>query len=456
MKRAIVLSLWLALLFLQRSYAQTLVTIGSTNVYIDTLYTGLDVPWEIIYHEEYVWVTERKGLVSRISQNKVKTTVLDITGEVYQQSESGLLGMAFKPSFSPIQEVFLVYTFGSAGNIWERLVKYNFNGTQLINPQILIDSIPGNSTHNGSRLAFMPDGTLLMSTGDAQNTALSQDTASLNGKILRLNTDGSIPADNPIPGSYVYTWGHRNMQGLTAANGFIYASEHGASSDDEIQLIYPGRNYGWPAVQGYCDQPQEITFCNANNVAEPIRTWTPTIAPAGIEYYENAEFPEFDKSLLLAVLKDKRLLVLKLNPAGDAIISESSYFVNQFGRIRDITVGYFGEIYLATNGPLSANTEPNTHSIICIRPPKAIGLNEANTAKEMFVYPNPSGGVLYLNDAAQVQPDRVEIRDMQGRICMRTGFSSGMLDASELAAGMYILQAYKGNRSVLLQKICLR
>ncbi|MEO6302111.1 MAG: PQQ-dependent sugar dehydrogenase [Bacteroidia bacterium] len=296
------------LLFATKSNSQSVLQIGSTNVAVDTIYTGLDVPWEIIYGpDNYLWVTERRGIVSRIDPiAKTKTVILDLTASIYAQSEAGLLGMKLHPDFITNKEVYLVYTYGPSGNVKERLVKYTYNNTNLVNPQILIDSIIGNINHNGSRLLFLPDNTLLMTTGDALNTANAQNLNTKNGKILRVNTNGTIPANNPFPGSYVYTFGHRNPQGLMMApNGIIYESEHGSSNDDEFQILESGRNYGWPNVEGFCNLAAEITFCSANNVKEPIFSWSPTIAPADHIYYSNPGFPEFNNKVIMAVLKDK-------------------------------------------------------------------------------------------------------------------------------------------------------
>ncbi len=460
MKKGFVLPVFLTVLGLSQTFAQSIVLIGNTAVEIDTVYTGLDIPWEITYGpDDHLWITERKGLVSRIDPVAgTKTPVLDITGQVYQQSESGLLGMALHPDFPTLPYVFVVYTFGSSGNIFERLVQYSYNGTTLGSPQVLIDSIPGNTTHDGSRLAFLPDKTLLMSTGDAQNTSLPQNMSSLNGKVLRLAAGGTPPGDNPFPGSYVYTLGHRNMQGLVVANGRVYASEHGASSDDEIQILEAGRNYGWPDVQGYCDQPSETSFCNDHNVAEPIRAWTPTIAPAGMDYYSNPMFPEFHNSLLLAVLKDKKLAVLHLNPAGDQILSEDLYFVNQFGRLRDVCVGPQKEIYIATNGPLSSNTEPNTHSIIVLRPPFVNSLEETTAKAPLRLYPNPFTGRIYLDDPGNLAPDRLQVMDMQGRVCadVKVLQASAGIDLQQLAPGVYIMHLYRGGQELSVQKIVRR
>ena len=197
-------------------FSQTTITVGTTEVEVDTVYTGLDIPWEILYGPDgYIWTTERKGIVSRIDPvAKTKTVVLNLTASVYQASESGMLGMALHPDFESTPEVFIAYTYGTFSNIKERFVKYTYDGTSLVNPVTLIEEITGNTTHIGARFQFLSDNTLIVSTGDAQNTSLPQNLSSLSGKVLRMNTDGTIPADNPITDSYVYSFGHRNVQGI--------------------------------------------------------------------------------------------------------------------------------------------------------------------------------------------------------------------------------------------------
>ena len=158
--------------------------------------------------------------------------------------------MVLHPNFATTPEVFIAYTYGSFSNLKEKLVKYIYNGTSLVNPVVILDNIVGNTTHNGSRLIILADNTLLFSTGDAQNTAFPQDINELNGKLLRINLDGSIPNNNPIAGNPVYSNGHRNVQGLLLhPNGKIYMSEHGASTDYEFQIAEMGKNYGWPNVE---------------------------------------------------------------------------------------------------------------------------------------------------------------------------------------------------------------
>jgi len=309
--------------------AQSSITIGSTTLGVQTLISNLDIPWEIIYGpDDKIWTTERKGIVSRIDPNTgAKDVILDLTSQVYQTAESGMLGMALHPDFTNTPEVFLAYTYSGFAGVSERIVKYTYDGNNLINEVILLDGIQGNTTHIGCRLFILPDMTMLASTGDAQNPPNAQDLQSLSGKILRMNLDGSIPSDNPNPNSYVYSFGHRNAQGIAVGPlGKMYLSEHGASTDDEFQLLEINRNYGWPSVEGFCDLSGEITFCTANNVKEPLTVWTPTIAPSDIFFYDNPGFPEFHNRMLLTVLKDKKIIAIELSADGEAYIGEDHYY----------------------------------------------------------------------------------------------------------------------------------
>ena len=458
------------------SNAQSNITIGGTTVEVDTIYygtgssgaftgiNGMDIPWEIIYGpDDHLWVTERKGIVSRINPvTKTKTIVLNIISSVYQQSESGLLGMVLHKDFDIYPEVFLAYTYGIFPDIKEKVVKYTFDGTSLINEVVLIDNIIGNTTHNGSRIAMLPDETLLFSTGDAQNTVLPQDVTELNGKILRVNAwNGSMPDDNPLAalgmdyGGLLYSWGHRNVQGiLQHPNGKIYLSEHGASTDDEFQIAEIGRNYGWPNVEGFCDPGGEQTFCDANNVVEPLVAWTPTIAPSDMVYYENPLFPEFDGRVLMTVLKDKKLIALQLNSLGTSVIDEDHYLTNQFGRLRDICVGPDKEIYIATNGASWSNTNPNTHTIIVLRALDETGINQLN--QEMVqVYPNPFQDNLSVKISENLLGSTLTISDMAGRAVITTLLTDMNLtiDALNLSKGIYEMKISTSEGASISKKI---
>jgi hypothetical protein len=260
--------------------------------------------------------------------------------------------------------------------------------------------------------------------------------------------DGSIPVDNPFPGNPMYSFGHRNIQGvLQHPNGKVYLSEHGASTDDEFQILEVGRNYGWPNVEGFCDPGGEQTFCDANNVMEPLVAWTPTIAPSDMVYYTNPLFPEFDGRVLMSVLKDKRIIAMKLSADGLAVIDEDHYLINQFGRLRDICVGPSNEIYIATNGQSWSNSNPNTHSIIVLR---ALPISGVNTlfSNDIQVRPNPVEDNFKLEVESNHLGSLVEIKDMSGRLVYQSTVSelSSTIDVSILNKGSYILTLSKGNQ----------
>jgi mono/diheme cytochrome c family protein len=199
-------------------------------------------------------------------------------------------------------------------------------------------------------MVISPDGKLMVATGDIFNEKNAQDTESVSGKILRLNIDGSVPDDNPVKGSPMWAMGFRVPQGLVySEKGNLYSAEHGDATDDEVNLITKGSNYGYPNVTGACDSLWEKDFCNEHGVKEPLRSWTPTIAPSGIDYYGNNAIPEWKNSLLAATLKTQSLRVLKLNDEGNSITADRVMFENRFGRLRDVLVSPDGDVYLSTS-----------------------------------------------------------------------------------------------------------
>lgn len=318
----------------------------------DSVVAGnLQLPWEILWGpDDHIWMTERGGRISRFDPQTGNRSTLITISDVVSNGEGGLLGMALHPSFSSTPYVYVIYNYMNGGNYREKLVRYTYNSSNqtLGNPATLLDDIAAAGIHNGSRLLIVGD-KLFISTGDASNTSLAQTISSPNGKILRLNLDGSIPADNPQPGNPYWSWGHRNPQGLVYANGRLYSSEHGPSSNDEINIIEKGRNYGWPNVEGFCDESSESSFCSSQNVAEPIIAWTPTIATAGLDYYQHDLIPQWKNSLLLATLKNQRLYQLKLNATGSAIDSSATYLNGNYGRLRDICISPAGKVYVCTS-----------------------------------------------------------------------------------------------------------
>lgn len=378
------------------SNIQAQIMIGSMAVDTSMVVGKLFVPWEIIWGpDNYIWFTQRDGKVCRLDPVAKTYKVILKISDVVQQSESGLLGMALHPNFQDSAYVYLVYNYLSGSTIKERLVRYTYSPDTLTGRVILLDNVSGNGNHNGSRLIITPDRKIMMTTGDAQNTSLSQNNASISGKILRLNLDGTVPSDNPKSGNLLWSKGHRNAQGLVlASNGILYSSEHGPNNDDELNIIKKGRNYGWPTVEGFCNGATEIQFCNDSNVVQPIYAWTPTLAVAGIDYYNSNAIPEWKNCILMTNLKESDFRVLQLNTAGDSITKSTTYFNNWFGRLRDVCIAPNGDVYIATSNRdgrgVSPFPKPIDDRIIRIRGLSTIGTPQLNSeGATVKIHPNP-------------------------------------------------------------------
>ena len=448
----LVLPLFLVVLLSCSTLNSQTITLDSTVLTEREVAIGIEVPWEILWGpDDHIWATERRGRVLRINpENGNIQTLLNIQSQVWNNGgEPGLLGMALHPDFLNTPVVFLVYNYIVGNNIRERLVSFDWTGANLTNETILLNNIPGGNIHNGSRLLITTDNKILMTTGDTGDQNLSQSLFSLNGKVLRLELDGSVPQDNPINGSYIYSYGHRNPQGLAyGPNGQIYSSEHGASTSDEFNMIEPNRNYGWPDVQGTCNTPSEISFCNSNNVREPLDEWTPCVAVNGLAYFEHPAIPEWKGKMLMAVLggfaQDPRLSVLSFNGDGTEVLGEEKYFTS-FGRIRDVCINpHNGAVYFATNGNFYPSFGPN--ELIEYRNLDYIVTSTNNpTAKDQFVevFPNPVKGNANLRFSDNFIGFEYELISYAGQIVKKASINntSMILKAHDLPAGNYYLKA---------------
>lgn len=234
---------------------------GDVELNAQVLTQQLTFPWEILWGpDNLLWITERGGRISRVNPSSGQVSALLTIPDVQSQGEGGLLGMVLHPDFATSPEVFVAYNYSKNGTYTEKVVKYTYNGTALTNPVVLLDNIPAAGNHNGCRLAISPDKKLYITTGDAAAASQAQNLNSLSGKILRINLDGTLPADNPTAGSPIWSYGHRNPQGLVFANNRLYSAEHGNTTDDEVNIIQKGRNFGWPNVEGYCSTGTNLHF----------------------------------------------------------------------------------------------------------------------------------------------------------------------------------------------------
>jgi len=480
MIRTLTLALLLLPLLFGKSFAQpSSVTVGSTTLDVRVVIegnnqtNGIDIPWEIQWGpDNFIWMTERFGRVSRLDPvTGTRTTILDLTGPVYNSSESGLLGLQLHPDFANSPQVFLAYTYViSGGVIKERIVRYDYNSASgmLENPLTLIEGINASTRHIGCRLLILPDNTMLATTGDYQTPASAQDDNSLSGKVLRMNLDGTIPSDNPFgSSSYVYSKGHRNAQGLLIApNGKIYSSEHGPSTNDEFNIIVPGGNYGWPDVEGFCTG-SELTDCNAmTSYQDPLVNWydNSTIAPSDIVYYDHPAIPEWQGKILMTVLKTEHVKVLELSSDGNSIVgqeimfnsghannptstSSSTYNNGDFNRLRDVCVAPDGRVFLATSGSSWGISGTFTNTIVELKNSaySPTGITDVQTLRT-HVFPNPNSGTMSLAFDKKLIGSSFAILDEVGRTVYTGQLNSEQqkLDLPTLASGMYILQARNG------------
>ena len=447
MKKLLVPSLFLLLACFSAS-AQ--LKIGNYTVDTVSIASRLHVPWEILWGpDDKIWFTERNGKISKVDPVTKQKKVLFTFNNVHEESESGLLGLALHPNFPDSAFVYTVYTYKTTG-ILERLVRLTYNPTldNLGNEKILIDNIKGNTTHDGSRLKFGPDGKLYMTTGEAQDKPAAQDLTNYNGKILRINSNGSIPSDNPNPNSHIWSYGHRNPQGLTfGPNGIVYNSEHGENENDEINIITKNKNYGWPYVRGFCDNDfdfdanasrDEMYYCNLWNPTPPIKRWSPTLATAGLEYYGHTLFADFTNSLLLVTLKEQDFRVLKLASDGLTVTSETISLNATFGRLRDICVGKNGEIYISTSETDGRGSAINVDDRIIKFTPRQFptGIDGDETGIDMKLFPNPSQGFVRVQGLNE--ESSLEISSTEGKSILSQQIKNNEADISQLSNGYYI------------------
>lgn len=325
--------------------------LDSTYVRVTPMASHLDVPWEITGGpNDEIWFTEQAGKVNKIDAESGHVKTLLTLPDLYRERTSGLLGMVVHPNMSETPYIFIAYSARKSDHVHvSRVVRYTYKTDTLINPLTILE-YPAWKGHFGARMAIAPDGKLIVATGDGAQDENAQDIASPNGKILRFNVDGSIPSDNPFANSSVWAWGLRNPQGLAfSSKGILYNSDHGDATDDEVNMIQKGGNYGWPKIAGYVDTPEERLFAKDSILVPPLQAWTPTIAPAGLVYYTSAEIPEWKNTLLLATLKGNSLYALPLNKEGTKTDTVYHFFERAFGRIRAVYASPDGAVYIATS-----------------------------------------------------------------------------------------------------------
>jgi glucose/arabinose dehydrogenase len=288
--------------------------------------------------------------------------------EVVHIGEGGLMGLTLDPQFAENHLLYLCYTARNQyGTLINRVVRYREDSGKIVDRQIILDDIPGAQFHDGCRVRFGPDQKLYVTTGDATERELAAQMHSLAGKILRLNPDGTIPADNPFPNSPIFTLGHRNPQGLDwhPLTGIAFSTEHGPSSfdgppgGDEVNLVEAGKSYGWPMIHH-----RETRA----GMESPLLEFTPAIGPTSGAFYSGDRLPEFKNNFFFGAVRGRHLhrVVLK-PPEYRSVESHEELLTHTFGRIREVAAGPDGTLYFTTsNRDGRAQPQPDDDRVLRI------------------------------------------------------------------------------------------
>ena len=382
-----ILILFLFIVFSQASCAQTagdkpqlvedIFLPDGDGVKVKPWIENLEIPWSLVFLPDgRALVSERPGRIRLIRDGRLQEKPY-ATIDVAQVGEGGLLGLALHPEFPMKPYVYAMYTYTRDGSLYNRVVRFKDNGLTGDIDRVIIDNIPGGRFHDGGRIGFGPDGMLYITAGETLHAKLAQDLKSLGGKILRITPEGNVPEDNPFKGSPIYSYGHRNPQGLSwhPFTGDLFESEHGPSGEfgrfahDEINVIKKGGNYGWPAVIGAPHLKQYI---------DPLIVWKKTTPPSGITFYKGNLLAHLRSDLFVATLRSESLIRIRLQKDDEyKVIRVERWFANsdsegKYGRLRDVVEGPDGALYfLTSNRDGRGRPRPGDDRIYVITPNKS-------------------------------------------------------------------------------------
>jgi glucose/arabinose dehydrogenase len=319
---------------------------------LETWADGLDLPWSIAFLPGgSALVTELGGQLRRIDVDGRAGDPISNVPAVYFAGQGGLFDVVLHPRFAQNQLVYLSFAEGGKANNGTAIARGRLNGNALDDMEIIFRNFTRKDTpvHYGGRMAFLPDGSLLLTTGDGFDyREAAQDLDSGLGKVLRMNDDGTPAGNNPFPGApYVYSYGHRNPQGLAVSqSGTIWLHEHGPRGGDELNRIEPGVNYGWPAVTFGVDYSGAVISPHTawEGMAQPEHYWVPSIAPSGLAVYDGDLFPGWKGDLFVGALVDQE--VRRLDISGGKVIGEESVLSEVAARVRDVRGGPDGALYI--------------------------------------------------------------------------------------------------------------
>ena len=329
----------------------------NTQVWID----GLDTPWGLVFTgANSAFVTEKDGDLHQIKDGKLLPDPISGTPKVNSKGQGGLMDIAIDPDYNENGWIYLSFSHQLENNLnMTKIIRGHIKGGKWQDEQVLFSAKPEHylktSHHYGSRISFDGAGHMFFSIGERGKKDMAQDITRPNGKIHRLMRDGNVPKDNPFVGNpkaypSIYSYGNRNPQGLVYANGKLWETEHGPKGGDELNLIKSGANYGWPVISyGRNYSGTELTpYTHMEGMEQPISQWTPSIAACGLDVVSGEMFKRWDGYLLAGALKFKELRLIKLR---DGQYVSEQILLKDRGRVRDVTMGTDGAIYVVLNRP---------------------------------------------------------------------------------------------------------
>jgi glucose/arabinose dehydrogenase len=332
-----------------------------TGYKVTEIAKGLDHPWSMAFLPDgTMLVTERVGRLRLIKSGSLQPEPIRGVPAVHTGSQAGLFDIVLHPNFAQNNIVYLTYAAGTKAANGTQVARARFDGSALQDLKVIFKAMPLKDTdnHYGGRMAFLPDGTFALTIGEGfEYREKAQDLTSDLGKIVRLNEDGGVPQDNPFVGRAtvrpeIYTWGHRNEQGLIfdAASGRLYETEHGPRGGDELNIIVASRNYGWPVITYGMDYSGAYVspYTQRAGLEQPVIYWTPSIAPSGLAMYRGDKFPAWRGDLFVGALAFKHLRRVHLDEHGNVIDQEQ--LLNDLNwRIRDVRAPADGYLYVCTD-----------------------------------------------------------------------------------------------------------
>lgn len=341
---------------------------------IETLATGLEHPWSVAFlPDESMLVTERAGRLRIVDADGLRPDAVEGLPEIFVSGQGGLLDVLLGRQFASNGILYVSFAHGDDDANHTKVIRARFDGQRLLDVEDVFVSQPSKSgdAHFGGRMAWMADGTLLLGLGDGfYFREQAQELDSHLAKIVRIHADGSVPMDNPFTDRpevlpEIYSYGHRHVQAIVVnSGGVVYAHEHGPRGGDEINIISPGQNYGWPMITYGRDYSRALItpFTERPGMEQPLLYWTPSIAPGGMTLYDGALFPQWRGNLFVAALAEKSVRRVPIDrngqPGAQQVLFEE---VDQ--RMRDVRTGPDGALYLLTDEPDGQllKVVPSTH-----------------------------------------------------------------------------------------------